>query len=198
MESRSFWLDTIPLHECKAARRAMSAQHQAWYPANIRATSDESSGHSPGNSPAVSAQLPGNISGNAGEYPRSDWHNNQKASGQLPLKSAQQFACRTQNRPRRLQRNKSRNVLAMLGQFSTKQTRRVREQSASTNSPRTQPGRGRERDADSPRPRIIRHLVEFSPCPQIVREPEQFTGVNHHHPHYVHRHDKSVTVNLPK
>jgi len=28
-----FGLDTIPLHECEAASRGMSAQHQAWHPA---------------------------------------------------------------------------------------------------------------------------------------------------------------------
>jgi hypothetical protein len=33
LESRSFWLDTIPLHKCEAASRAMSAQHPAWCPA---------------------------------------------------------------------------------------------------------------------------------------------------------------------
>jgi len=83
-----------------------------------RATSDESSGHSPGNSGAVSEQLPENISCNAGKCPRSGWRNNQEAYRQLPPKSAQQFAWRTQNRPRHFQRNKSRNVLATLGLFS--------------------------------------------------------------------------------
>lgn len=33
LESRLFWLDTIPLHEGKAASRAMSAQHPAGCPA---------------------------------------------------------------------------------------------------------------------------------------------------------------------
>jgi len=73
MESRSFWLDTIPLHECKAGSRAMSAQHPMNRPGNCRAWSE---------------QLPVNISRNAGECPRSGWRNNQKASGQSPLKSA--------------------------------------------------------------------------------------------------------------
>jgi hypothetical protein len=40
LESRSFWLDTIPLLECKAGSRAMSAQHPMWcpaqYPRNVR------------------------------------------------------------------------------------------------------------------------------------------------------------------
>jgi len=72
---------------------------------SIRATSDESSGHLPGNSRAVSEQSPEKISYNAGECPRSGWCNSQEASGQLPLKSAQQFTLRTQYRPRHLQCN---------------------------------------------------------------------------------------------
>ena len=34
LESRSFWLDTIPLHEGKAASRVVSVCHPAWRPTN--------------------------------------------------------------------------------------------------------------------------------------------------------------------
>jgi hypothetical protein len=103
LESRSFWLDTIPLSKNRAARRATSAQ----FPRSvrrgvrrnvrrlIRATSGELSGQLPGNYLDVSGQLAGNFPRNAGECPQHGWRNGSQVTWQFPLKSTPQITKQT-------------------------------------------------------------------------------------------------------
>jgi len=98
LESRSFWLDTIPLSENKAANRATAAQFprnirrgvrrnirriiRATFgqrPRNIRATSAQYSC----NSRDVSGQLAGDISQNAEECPRQSLHQSWRDGSQM-------------------------------------------------------------------------------------------------------------------
>ena len=122
MESRSFWLDTIPLSKDKAARRATAAQFprnfratsgvasgatSAQRPRNvhriIRATFGESSGQLPGNCRDVSGQLAGNFSQNADECPRQSlhqsWRDGSQMAWQLPPQSTPESAQYRVNHP---------------------------------------------------------------------------------------------------
>jgi len=108
LESRSFWLDTIPLLKNKAASRAATAQR----PRNDRAVSGAVSAvvsaqhlvNHPGNSRDMSRQLAGNISPSAGECPRQSspqsWHDGWQMTSQLPPQSAQHPAWRPTQHPR--------------------------------------------------------------------------------------------------
>ena len=107
MESRSFWLDTIPLSKDKAARRATAAQFprniRRSVRRNVRATSGEASGQLPSNCRDVSGQLAGNSSQNADECPRQSlhqsWRDGSQMAWQLPPQSTPESAQYRVNHP---------------------------------------------------------------------------------------------------
>lgn len=115
------------------------------------AISDELFWHSPGNCRAVSEQLTGNISRNTGKCPRSSWRNVLAIAGEVREASSES--------PTRFLMRRSRNGYATPAKQTTQQPRTVLKQSLSTVSPRTQPGRGQEKDAAFPRPQTIRRRV---------------------------------------
>jgi hypothetical protein len=61
LKTGTFWIDTIPLSENKAASYAISTQHPLNRPGNCRAASEQYPAQFPHNSHAVAGQLPGNI-----------------------------------------------------------------------------------------------------------------------------------------
>jgi hypothetical protein len=69
LESRSFWLDTIPLLKNNAARRATAAQFPRSVRRSVRATAGESSGQQPGSIRLASGQWTGSVRADAGEFP---------------------------------------------------------------------------------------------------------------------------------
>ena len=164
---------------------------------SIRATSDDSSGHLPGNSRAVSEQLPGTSNtmprivraavgattrkrpGNCHRSPRSSSLGGHKSPPPSPTKQLAQRLCNVR-------------------QKFTKQTCKVREPSASTDSLRTQSGHGHELDTGFPHPWLIQNLVKSDLRPQTVREPEQFTSADHPSSLCVHTFSKSVGAKVPE
>ena len=146
------WLDTIPLHECKAARRAMSAQHPAWCPIKHPGIRRATAAQCPSSCRETSHATPVNVRAAVGATARK----RPAISPQQPHDDRGVSArC-----PRKVRKRGHLIAASAASPRQRPQFVRVRAQSSSATWPQTCPCPVRRRTVSG---------IMSSPCPRTIR-----------------------------